>query len=77
MELSKKQKEREDWVKEYNNSLPQREWYDEEFDTLIISGIGGIYDSEYMNYVYDNIQSKRIKRLKRQQKKEKKLHDKL
>ena len=65
MELSKKQKEREDWVKEYNNSLPQSEWYSEEFDTLIISGIGGIYDSEYMNYVYDNIQSKRIKRIKR------------
>ena len=70
MELSKKEKEREDWVNEYNNSLPQREWYSEEFDTLIISGIGGIYDSEYMNFVYNNLQSKRIKRIKRQQKKE-------
>jgi hypothetical protein len=72
MELSKKEKERRDWVNEYNKSLPQREWYDEEFEINMSMGIGGIYDSEYMEFVFNNNQSKRIKRIKRQQKKEKK-----
>ena len=68
MELSKKEKERVDWVNEYNNSLPQREWYDEEFEINMSMGIGGIYDSEYMNFVYNNLQSNRIKEIKKQQK---------
>ena len=66
-------KQRTKWVEDYNNSLPQRKWYDEEFECDMTMGIGGIYDSEYMNFIYDNIQSPRITYIKNQQKKIKKL----
>jgi len=53
--------QRRKWVEDYNNSLPQVKHYMEEFETELIVAVGGIYDSEYMNYVFDNIESKRIK----------------
>jgi len=56
--------QRRKWVEDYNNSLPQVKHYDEEFKTELIVAVGGIYDSEYMNYVFDNIESKRIKDIK-------------
>ena len=55
--------ERRRWVECYNNSLPQKKWFDVEFQCDMSIGIGGIYDSEYMNFVYQNIQSNRIKKL--------------
>ena len=68
-EITKPQLRRRKWVEDYNNSLPQQSWYCGEFECEIITGIGGIYDSEYMNFVFDGIQSRRIKRIKRQQSK--------
>ena len=59
--------ERRKWVNDYNNSLPQEKWYDDEIDIEISIGIGGIYDSEYMNFVGDNIQSNRIKELRKEE----------
>jgi len=56
--------QRRKWVEDYNNSLPQVKHYDEEFETELSVAVGGIYDSEYMNYVFDNIESKRIKDIK-------------
>jgi len=53
--------ERRKLVEDYNNSLPQRKWFDAEFEMEMSIGIGGIYDSEYMNFIYDNILSKRIR----------------
>jgi hypothetical protein len=50
-------------VNDYNNSLPQEKWYCKEFEEWISVAIDGIYDSEYMCFVYDNIPSDRIKRL--------------
>ena len=47
--------ERRKWVELFNSSLPQNKYYDEEFETEIIVAVGGIHDSEYMCYVYDNI----------------------
>jgi hypothetical protein len=58
---------RSSWVERYNNSLPQRTWYDEEFECDMSMGIGGIYDSEYDNFVFNNFQSKRIKQLLEQE----------
>jgi len=55
--------ERRKWVEDYNNSLPQKKWFDTEFEKEMSIGIGGIYDSEYMNFIYDNIKSKRIEEL--------------
>jgi hypothetical protein len=40
--------QRRKWVEDYNKSLTN--YY-----------IGGIYDSEYMNYVYQGIETKKIK----------------
>lgn len=54
---------RRKWVEDYNNSLPQKKWFDTEFEKEMSIGIGGIYDSEYMNFIYDNIKSKRIREL--------------
>jgi len=54
---------RRKWVEDYNNSLPQRKWFDTEFEVDMSIGIVGIYDSEYMNFIYNNIQSKRIEEL--------------
>jgi len=59
----KTKNERKKWVDDYNNSLPQDKWYCKEFEEEMSIAIGGIYDSEYMNFVYDNIQSNRIKEL--------------
>jgi len=61
MELSKSQKERYEWVEDYNNSLPQIVWYSKEFKKNISNAVGGIYDSERMNFIFSNIQSNRIK----------------
>lgn len=56
--------QRQKWVEEYNNSLPQEIHYDSDGEEFSVA-IGGIYDSEYMNYVCDNIASKRIKMLRK------------
>jgi len=58
---SSKVKRRREWVELFNSLLPQEKWYDEEFEIEMSMGVGGIYDSEYMNYVYDNFKSNRIK----------------
>lgn len=55
--------EKRKFVKEYNDSLPQTTHYDSDG----IGGtfaIGGIYDSEQMCYLFENIESNRIKRIK-------------
>jgi hypothetical protein len=46
--------QRRKWVEDYNKSLTN--YY-----------IGGIYDSEYMNYVYQGIETKKIKEIKKTQ----------
>ena len=57
------QEQRRKWVDEYNNSLPQKKWFDAEFDEEMTIAIGGIYDSEYTNFVFDNYPSPRILKL--------------
>ena len=47
-----KQDQRREWVDAYNKSLTN--YY-----------IGGIYDSEYMNYVYQGIETKKIREIKK------------
>jgi len=59
--LTKKQEQRKNWVMYFNNTLPQKKWFDEEFEIEMSIGIGGIYDSEYMNFVFDNIKTDKIK----------------
>jgi hypothetical protein len=74
----KQELNRRKWVEEYNNSLPQITYYDEEFGEYFTYAKGGIYDSEYMCYVYENFSSRRIKRIKyqiRQENKIKKIHN--
>jgi len=66
MNITEEELQREKWVEDYNKSLPQVKTYLEEFETEISIGVGGIYDSEYMNYVFDNIESPRIKEIKKQ-----------
>ena len=51
------------WIENYNKSLPQNKFYDSEFECEMSVAIGGIYDSEAMNFEWDNIQSNRIKQL--------------
>jgi hypothetical protein len=51
------------WIENYNKSLPQNKFYDSEFECEMSVAIGGIYDSEAMNFEWDNIQSNRIKEL--------------
>jgi len=59
-------KERECWVKQFNNSLPQKKWFDKEFQMEMSIPIGGILDSEYMCFVYENTDVYgRIKRLRK------------
>lgn len=60
-----KERQRRKWVEDYNNSLPQVKTYWEEFETETSIGVGGIYDSEYMNYVFDGIETPRIKEIKK------------
>jgi hypothetical protein len=59
--MTKKEKQRKLWVEIFNATLPQEKWYDEEFGVEMSIAVGGIYDSEYMNFVYDNIKSNKIK----------------
>ena len=66
--MTEAQLEREKWVKDHNNSLPQETWYDSDGEVGGTFGIYGIYDSEYMNYVFDNIESRRIKAIKHSKK---------
>ena len=61
--MTEEQLERERWVQQYNASLPQKKWFCKEFGEEITIAVGGIHDSEYMNYVYDNFPSARIKQL--------------
>jgi hypothetical protein len=51
------------WIENYNKSLPQHKFYDSEFECEMSIAIGGIHDSEAMNYEFNNIQSNRIKQL--------------
>ena len=51
------------WIENYNKSLPQNKFYNSEFECEMSIAIGGIYDSEAMNFEWDNIQSNRIKQL--------------
>jgi hypothetical protein len=55
--------QRSKWVNEYNDSLLPVKWYDAEFECEMSIATGGIYDSEYMNFVYDGLESPRIKYL--------------
>ena len=69
-----KEKKREKWVHDYNNSLPQEKWFAAEFDIEMTIAIGGIYDSEHMNFVFGGLASPRIKRVlgaRKQKKREK------
>jgi len=52
--ISNAVRRREEWVERYNNCLPQKKWYSKEFEEEFSIAIGGIYDSEYMEYVYSN-----------------------
>jgi hypothetical protein len=54
-EESEEVKHRRKFLDDYNNLLPQIKYYDEEFKEEISIPIGGICDSEYMEYVYNNI----------------------
>jgi hypothetical protein len=45
--------ERKKWVEEHNNSLPKETHYDSDGKEFSVA-IDGIYDSEYMCYVYEN-----------------------
>ena len=64
--ISNAVRRREEWVERFNNSLPQQKWYSEEFEDEFSIAIGGIYDSEYMEYVYSNNDIYgRIKKLKK------------
>lgn len=47
--------ERKQWADEYNNSLPTQTYYDTDGEEHTTIGIGGIHDSEYMCYVYENV----------------------
>ena len=59
------QLEREKWADEYNNSLPIKKWYCKESKVEMSIAIGGIYDSEYMCYVFENVDLYgRIKKIK-------------
>ena len=57
------------WIEIFNNGLPQKNVYDEDGEfgppgsVLFTMGEGGIYDSEAMNYIFDNNPSNRIKSL--------------
>ena len=67
--MNKRQINRQKWVDDYNNSLPQEIYYDSDGEENTI-GIGGIHCSEYMSYVFDNVDIYgRIKKIKRQLKK--------
>jgi len=57
--------QRRKWVDAYNKSLPQVKRYDANAEKEISYGVGGIYDSEYMNYVWYNIETHRIKEIKK------------
>lgn len=59
--LTMEQEQRRKWVDEYNNSLPQKKWFDTEFDEEMTIAIGGIYDGEAELYEFDNRPSTRIK----------------
>ena len=50
---------RSKWVDNYNNSLPQQKYYDSDEEEHS-AAVGGIYDSEEMNFVHDNLPSRRI-----------------
>jgi hypothetical protein len=58
--LTMEQKQRGKWIDEYNNSLPQKKWFDTEFDEEVSVAIGGIYDGEAELYEFDNVPSPRI-----------------
>jgi hypothetical protein len=67
--IGKRQLARQKWLDEYNNSLPQKKWYCEEFQQEYSIAIGGIYDSEYDEYMWANVDIYgRIERIKKQQK---------
>ena len=57
--------QRRKWVDDYNKSLPQVKHYDANAEAEISYAVGGIYDSEYMNYIYDGIETPRIKQIKK------------
>jgi len=61
-ELNEKKK----FIQEYNDSLPQQTSYDSDGEEQTFA-IGGIYDSEQMCYLFENIESPRIKRIKAEQ----------
>jgi hypothetical protein len=61
--MNDEQMERKKWVNDYNASLPQIKWWSDEFEEYIVSAEGGIGDSHYMNFVYDNIRTTRIEEL--------------
>ena len=60
-----KEDQRRKWVEDYNKSLPQVKQYDINAEAEISYAVGGIYDSEYMNYIYDGIETPRIKEIKK------------
>jgi hypothetical protein len=66
-EKEEEELQRKKWVEDYNKSLPQIKTYWAEFETETSIGVGGIYDSEYMNYVYGGIETPRIKEIKTKQ----------
>tara|TARA_R110000782_G_C14596784_1_gene390452 strand:- start:188 stop:436 length:249 start_codon:yes stop_codon:yes gene_type:complete len=57
------QQHRKKFLDDYNASLPQIKWWSDEFEEYIVSAEGGIGDSHYMNFVYDNIRTTRIEEL--------------
>jgi hypothetical protein len=61
-ELNEKKK----FIQEYNDSLPQQTYYDSDGEEHTFA-INGIYDSEQMCYLFENIESPRIKRIKAEQ----------
>lgn len=61
--LTKKQEQRKLWVEIINATLPQHKWYSDEFEEEFSVAVGGIYDSEYMNFVFQNIKTNKIKNM--------------
>lgn len=58
------QLKRKKFLDEYNDSLPQHKFFNEEFQQEMSVAIGGIHDSEYEEYVFANIDLRgRIKKI--------------
>jgi len=70
----KELQEKKKFIQEYNDSLPHQTHYDSDGNEHSFA-INGIYDSEQMCYLFENIESKRIQQVKKEQKAQKMADD--